>query len=188
MCTPRQSALTQPRYDDIHQADDMRISTYAGRYAITPNMNCPSTYPINPTIRIQSSGDSWVSGQWKTDVESDLRGVGRPPTKWRCDSMLYNPMNNTMNSIPLTNAEDEGNGIHFNRLNNPPCTLRATGWNRWQPLFHNPQAVFETPFDFFIPSKDIDKMRYKTHVSPGKTYMETLVEKERSTHTEVEMR
>jgi len=28
---------------------------------------------------------------------------------------------------------------------------------------HQPQATFETPFDFHIPSRDLDKERNKTH-------------------------
>ena len=68
-----------------------------------------------------------------------------------------------MNNRPLSSAEDENMPQTFARLVDPPCTLRATGWNRWQPLFHNPQETFETPFDFFIPSRDIDKEKYNTH-------------------------
>ena len=94
MSTPRQSSFTRSKWDDIHQADDSRISTYAGRYAFVPHTNCPNTYPVNATTRIQESGGSWVSGKWKTEVESDLKGIGRPPTKWRADKLLYNPATN----------------------------------------------------------------------------------------------
>jgi hypothetical protein len=79
------------------------------------------------------------------------------------DKKLYNPETNVMNNTPLTAAPDETIPFLFERLVNPPCTLRATGWNRWVPLPHQPQLNFETPFDFFIPSKSIDKEKYKTH-------------------------
>jgi hypothetical protein len=142
----------------------MRISTYAGRYAFTPYTNCPSSFPVQATVRIQQSGASYVTGKWRTEVESDLKGVGRPPSKWRADKLLYDPRTNQINQAGLTNLPDENaTPLNFNRLNNPPCTLRTTGWNRWQPLFHNPQETFETPFDFFIPSRDIDKEKYNTH-------------------------
>jgi hypothetical protein len=68
-----------------------------------------------------------------------------------------------MNNIPHSSADDENVPQTFARLVDPPCTLRTTGWNRWQPLFHNPQETFETPFDFFIPSRDVDKEKYNTH-------------------------
>jgi len=170
MCTPRQTALTRSRWDDIHQADDMRIATYAGRYAFTPLRNCPTSFPVNTTTRIQQSGASWVTGKWRTEVESDLKGIGRPPSKWHCDSLSYNPSTNEINKAGLSHAPDESSPLTFNRLTNPPCTLRASGWNRWQPLFHNPQASYETPFDFHIPSRDIDKEKFKSHVKPDVTF------------------
>lgn len=163
-CYTTQQALTRPRNDPFHQVDDMRITSYAARYYLNPpSMNCPTTFPVNATTRIQKSGASWVEGQWRTDVESDLKGIDRLGSKIRCDAVQYNPNTNSINNIPLANAQDENVPQTFARLVDPPCTLRATGWNRWHPLFHNPQETFETPFDFFIPSRDIDKEKYNTH-------------------------
>ena len=142
----------------------MRITSYASRYYLNPpSKNCPTTFPVNATTRIQKSGNSWVEGEWKTDVESELKGITRLGTKISCNTVQYNPNTNIMNSIPLKNATDENMPHTFSRLVDPPCTLRATGWNRWQPLFHNPQETFETPFDFFIPSRDLDKEKYNSH-------------------------
>jgi hypothetical protein len=179
MCSIRQQNLTRPKWDDVHQADDMRITTYAGRYAFVPFRNCFETFAVNPTMRLQESGNSWVSGKWRTEVESDLRGVGRPPTRWRTEELHYDPRTNTMNLAGVTDAPDENHPLNFNRLTNPPCTLRTTGWNRWQPLFHNPQATFETPFDHFIPSRDIDKYRCRTHPVPKMTFTQQVIQEER---------
>jgi len=163
-CYTTQQALTHPRNDPFHQVDDMRITSYASRYYLNPPAkNCPTTFPVNATTRIQYSGNSWVEGEWKTDIESELKGIDRLGTKIRCDAVQYNPNNNTINNIPLSHAKDENMPQTFARLVDPPCTLRTTGWNRWQPLFHNPQETFETPFDFFIPSRDLDKEKYNTH-------------------------
>jgi hypothetical protein len=68
-----------------------------------------------------------------------------------------------MNQLGYVNAPDESFPLTFNRLTNPPCTLRGTGWNRWEALPHQPQVTFETPFDFFIPARSLDKERCKTH-------------------------
>ncbi len=178
MCSiPRQTNLTRSRWDDFHQADDARISTYAGQYAFTPYRNCPTSFPTSPTVRIQESGAAWVNGKWRTEVESDLKGVGRPPSRWRSDDLLYDPRTNTMNQAGTTMPPDENTvPLNFNRLYNPPCTLRATGWNRWQPLFHDPQATYETPFDYFIPSRDVDKFRCATHPKPAHTFTQEVVE------------
>lgn len=163
-CYTVQQALTRLKNDPFHQVDDMRITSYASRYYLNPPAaNCPTTFPVNATTRIQKSGNSWVEGEWKTDIESDLKGIDRLGTKIRCDTVQYNPYTNRVNNTQLNHANDENIPQTFARLVDPPCTLRATGWNRWQPLFHNPQETFETPFDFFIPSRDIDKEKYNTH-------------------------
>ena len=181
MCSmqPKQANLTSSKWDDVHQADDQRISTYAGRYAFTPFRNCFESFPVNNTIRLQESGNGWVSGKWRTEVESDLKGVGRPSSRWREDNLLYDPRTNKMNLAGYTNGEDENNPQNFERLTNPPCTLRTTGWNRWHPLFHNPQAVFETPFDHFIPSRDIDKYLFRTHKIPETNFTKEVIEEEK---------
>lgn len=160
----KQQAFTRPRFDDFHQADDMRITSYALRYMVNPpEKNCPVSFPVEATTRIQASGNSWVRGEWKTDVESDLFNIGRLSTRIKCDEKLYNPTTNKMNNKTYQSAPDETFPLHFNRLNNPPCTLRGTGWNRFESLPHQPQLNFETPFDFFIPARSIDKERCKTH-------------------------
>ena len=92
-----------------------------------------------------------------------MKGISRFATKIRCNDGLYNPDTNAMNIKGLSHAKDENMPQTFARLVDPPCTLRTTGWNRWDHLFHNPQETFETPFDFFIPSRDADKEKYNTH-------------------------
>lgn len=160
----KQQSMTRLKFDDFHQADDMRITSYAMRYMLSPpELNCPTSFPVDPTTRLQKSGGSWVAGQWKTDVESDLRNINRFGSRIRCDDKLYNPETNRMNQLGYVNAPDESFPQTFNRLVNPPCTLRGTGWNRWEALPHQPQVTFETPFDFFIPARSLDKERCKTH-------------------------
>lgn len=163
-CSPVQQNWTHPRMDPFVMLDDMRITSYALRYyANPPEANCPSMFPVEPTTRIQKQGNSWPQAQWRTDVETDLKGINRFGNRVRCDEVLYNPETNRFNNTPLDHAQDGSFPLNFNRLNNPPCTLRATGWNRWQPLFHDPQKTFEQPFDYFIPSRDIDKARCPTY-------------------------
>lgn len=149
---------TRLKHDNFHQQDDMRITSYAVRYYLEkPEHNCPSSFPAEATVRMQYSGASWPQGQWKTDVESDLKNINRLGTRVKNNKLQYNPETNRINNVPLQNAADLVMGLTHQRLNNPPCTLRATGWNRWIDLPHDPQEVFETPFDFFIPSRTQSK-------------------------------
>ena len=75
----------------------------------------------------------------------------------KSNSVQYNPETNKMNNQGMVNAADMTLGQTFQRLTNAPCTLRATGWNRWIDLPHNPQDNFETSFDFFVPSRTQSK-------------------------------
>lgn len=161
----KQQALTRPKFDDYHQIDDMRITSYAARYYLNPpDANCPTSFPVDATVRMQQSGASWPAGKWKTDVESDLKGINRFGS--RVKTGQYNPATNEVNNTPYVSAPDESFPQIFNRLYNPPCTLRSSGWNRFESLPHQPQLTFETPFDFFIPSRDLDKELCKTHKTP----------------------
>jgi hypothetical protein len=161
---PKQQALTRLRFDDFRQADDQRITSYALRYYLgKPNHQCDVTFPVDATTRIQLAGNSFPTGKWRTDVESDLKNINRVGTRVRCDDEQYNPGTNGMNTTPLQDAPDMSFPMVFNKLTNPPCTLRSTGWNRFIDMPHQAQATFETPFDFFIPSRDLDKERCKSH-------------------------
>jgi hypothetical protein len=149
---------TRSKYDNFHQEDDMRITSYSIRYQLDkPEHNCPSSFPAEPSVRLQYSGASWPQGQWKTDIESDLFNINRLGNRVKNNVIQYDPERNNMNQKTLVNAPDVTLGVTYQRLNNPPCTLRATGWNRWETLPHNPQDNFETPFDFFIPSRTQSK-------------------------------
>ena len=154
---------TRLKHDNFHQQDDMRITSYAARYYLEkPEHNCPSSFPAEATVRMQYSGASWPQGQWKTDVESDLKNINRLGTRVKNNDIQYNPETNRMNNVPMQDAADLVMGLTHQRLTNPPCTLRATGWNRWVDLLHDPQEVFETPFDFFIPSRTQSKDAWKS--------------------------
>jgi hypothetical protein len=165
----KNQSQTRPRFDAFHQMDDMRITSYSLRYQLNPpNALCPTTFPVDPTTRLQFSGDSWKQGKWKTDVESDLFGVNRLSSRVRADEILYNPTTNQFNNTPTEHATDEAtNPMTFNRLFNPPCTLRATGWNRFENLFRNPQETFEQPFDYYIMSRTFDKEKCRTGPTPS---------------------
>jgi len=149
---------TRSKYDNFHQQDDMRITSYSIRYQLDkPEHNCPSSFPAEPSVRLQYSGASWLEGQWRTDIESDLKNINRLGNRVKNNAIQYNPLTNRVNQNQMVNAPDLTLGVTYQRLYNPPCTLRATGWNRFEDLPHNPQDNFETPFDFLIPSRTQSK-------------------------------
>ena len=149
---------TRSKYDNFHQQDDMRITSYSIRYQLDkPEHNCPSSFPAEPSVRLQYSGASWLEGKWRTDIESDLKNINRLGNRVKNNAIQYDPLTNKINQVSMVDAPDVTLGGTYQRLYNPPCTLRATGWNRFETLPHNPQDNFETPFDFLIPSRTQSK-------------------------------
>ena len=47
------------------------------------------------------------------------------------------------------------------RLSDPPCNLRGTGWNRFQPLCLNPQDQVLFPGEYQIPTRIIVKDNHR---------------------------
>lgn len=73
----------------------------------------------------------------------------------------YTAMNSQPTKTEGFQSKPTGNHMNFSncftptestRLSNPPCTLRGTGWNRWEWLCKNPQDRVEVPFDHMIDS------------------------------------
>jgi hypothetical protein len=88
------------------------------------------------------------------DVDSELQGITRKASRFAGDK--YHPAQGAQFCKERTRVvmcADEGTLSEDTRLSNPPCTLRSTGWNRWEWLCKNPQERVEMPFDANINSQ-----------------------------------
>jgi hypothetical protein len=147
---------THLRSDPCHSEDDLRIATGTGRYQLgSPANGTQGVFVPEPTTRIQKWGAAQLVNQQKTDVESDLFNINRTTTKSPCGS--YNPNTNKFNGIQPTPMPESSFPQNFNRLGDPPCTLRGTGWNRFEWLCQNPQENVMIPFDWFVPGRILSK-------------------------------
>jgi hypothetical protein len=147
---------THLRSDPCHYEDDLRITTGAGRYRLgNPANGTQGVFVPEPTTRLQTWGQSQIVTQQKTDVESDLFNINRPTTKAVCGS--YNPETNKFNKMTLTAMPEASFPQSHMRLNDPPCTLRDSGWNRFEWLCENPQQNVMMPFDWFVPGRLLSK-------------------------------
>lgn len=162
----------------------------------TPANTCTPCHSSDPYIRLQSQGAS-LSRHNLIDVDSELIGINRNNS--RCPTQKYIPAcgadgmcgANIGGGVRCQKSakmciEHSKNPIRFDncfeptentKLSNPPCTLRGTGWNRWEWLPLNPQDKVEIPFDFQINSKIVAKdnhrpcipkplNQYATHPTP----------------------
>lgn len=149
---------------------------------LTPSNVSEMCLADDPHIRAQSMGSKHIPGTSLIDVDSELMNITRPasqcPTEkyiphqtgtGMCSAPRTHNMGASTDTIPQQTLNHEGfkSGIatsqHMNfsncfkptestRLSNPPCTLRGTGWNRWEWLCKNPQDRIEVPFDHMIDS------------------------------------
>jgi hypothetical protein len=153
-------ACTRYRHDLSKMVENNEISTGPGRYALgVPNAYGNAAFVPDPTIRMQKWGASHIMSSTKTDVESDLRNMGRPSTRVRCGQ--YTPTQGEAMANQLTPMPEADFPQTFARLVDPPCTLRSTGWNRWEWLCRNPQDRVLIPFDYMVNNRLLAKDNHR---------------------------
>jgi len=157
------------KYDRCETSEYNKITTGPGNYHIKTPIQTNLCLNDNPWVQNQKMGVSlnshvdWRFYSGPVDVESDLLNLNRPSSN--CPSNKYNP---SCDTNACTTGEICGQGVsqsckgtrtnwnrpgdnnlvsfprcHFpvddTRLNNPASNLRGTGWNRFDPLFIDPQ-------------------------------------------------
>ena len=150
-------------YDTETYKHDINQSVKLGNYYINPpQISCKPCYPEAAEVRLQRSGASIQGDMFLIDIDSELSGLFRKnsnnPNKKYIPCVNNSPASLTSNHSnilkvgevsndeKLTHFQDCGIQTEDTRLNNPPCTLRSTGLNRWEWLCHNPQDQIEIPF------------------------------------------
>jgi hypothetical protein len=146
-------SMTRYRHDINKMIENNDISTGPGRWSLgVPNAYGNAAYITEPTIRLQKWGASHDMSTIKTDVESDLWNLARPTTKVVCGQ--YSPEQGVRNLTPMKEASFPE--VHA-RLVDPPCTGRASGWNRWDWLYENPQENVSIPFEWALDTRHANK-------------------------------
>ena len=151
--------------------------------------NCEPCYPYTPDIRLQSQGNSVLKDTYLIDVDSELSGLNRKLSKdpvknympccpnslckggIPCGGGVLEECSFCKSSEPKRGARaNHSNLRHFKdcmapsestRLSNGPCTLRSTGWNRWEWLCNDPQERVEIPFDWNVNTQIIQKDNHR---------------------------
>lgn len=146
-------AMTRYRYDIGKMAENNEISTGPGRWALgVPYHYANAAFIPEPTIRMQRWGAAHDMSSTKTDVESDLLNLGRPTTRSACGQYSPEQGRRTLTPMPETAFPRT-----YERLVDPPCTLRGSGWNRWEWLCQNPQEGVMMPFEWSVDSRHAAK-------------------------------
>lgn len=151
-------SFSRLNYDDCTYKHTLRETIGPGDYMIgTPRVDCDGCFFPAPGVNLNSFGGA-VCEKELVDVDSELMGIKRRASK--CPADKYLPTNKEFcdKKIPkeclFLNPEDT-------RMSNPPCTLRGTGWNRWEWLCKDPQEKALVPFDFLINNRLVVKDNHR---------------------------
>lgn len=154
---------TRLSYDDCAYKFNIKQSVGSASYQLgTPLPNCKSCFVNDPSVRMSNSvrnsqGVSISTNMPIIDVDSELKLLTRKASDCPTNKFMpQSPMQLThvpqcIQSIP---REDT-------RLSNPTCTLRGTGWNRWEWLCKDPQEKALIPFDFNINNRTVVKDNHR---------------------------
>lgn len=153
-------SFTRLDYDPCTYRTNLTQSVGPGDYSIsTPSQQCSTCLSSDPWL--QGSGGVTICRERPLiDVDSELHNLSRPATN--CPAGLYHP--STQPFCPTNiNFPDcrQAVATEDTRLSNPPCTLRGTGWNRWEWLCQDPQDRVEMPFSWNIDSKLVAKDNHR---------------------------
>ncbi len=161
-------SFSRLNHDSCTYKQNLKQSVGVGNYYTgQPRQDCQACFPEDTHSKIGSHnigpiqhGISGATCEPLIDVSNELLGLSRPATN--CPSEKYQKPEDKQKTCRLhlppscktMRSEDT-------RLSNPPCTLRGTGWNRWEWLCQNPQEKVNIPFDYNISNRLVVKDNHR---------------------------
>lgn len=155
----RNMSFSRLNYDQCTYEHNLKQSIGASDYQLnTPRQECHGCFPTDPSKRIDGFGGSVCSNKPLIDVDSELKIITRKASN--CPTQKYLPREDeycVLKDFPDCRTLPN----ETTRLSNPSCTLRCTGWNRWEWLCQNPQSKALVPFDFNISNRIVVKDNHR---------------------------
>lgn len=149
-------SFSRLNYDSCAYDKAVVQSTAVGDYMLNAPKNMPSGFIASPYVRAEKNQVATCKDRTLVDIDSELLGLMRTKTKCEESKMPKCELNTLETCVNdrFISAEDT-------KLSNPPCTLRGTGWNRWEWLCENPQAHAVVPFETMISDKTLAKDNHR---------------------------
>ena len=149
MNTPNDTRL---KYDYGSYQEQLSRSIYPGLYQLNSPFNdcnnCGVTIPDDPYIRYQNYGQNTCTMKKAVDDSSELAGLNYKNSKCNKDAYTPNSYISTGCVVKTTNDVRKcSTPTESCRLSNPPCNLKETGINRFDPLCWDPQQKALESFD-----------------------------------------
>mgnify|MGYP001185351000 FL=1 len=153
-------------YDTCAYRQNLYQSVGPGEYRLTEPPNLEEIcFAESPQIRLQKQGVSIDPTKPLIDVDSELMNITRNASN--CPSKKYIPDGTQCGKTNKSESEKLHHGkecyftVEDTRLSNPPCTLRGTGWNRWEWMCLDPQERVLIPFDYNINNRLVVKDNHR---------------------------
>jgi hypothetical protein len=154
-------SFTRYHDDPVRIAKGLEQSTFAGRYLLdTPGPGIQMPFIEDPQLRIQR----WGANMWSdsTNLESELRGLGRPlnhDVKTYQETRIHNGY---QISFPSHSAgiTDESRATH------PAWMYKDLEQTRWEVPLINPQANVFRPFDNLTNTRILAKDEFARSRNP----------------------
>tara|TARA_B100000401_G_scaffold392869_1_gene300404 strand:+ start:6129 stop:6746 length:618 start_codon:yes stop_codon:yes gene_type:complete len=150
-------SFSRLNYDSCAYDKAIKQSTAVGDYMTKAPKNETKCFFDTPYMRLDKSQVSTCKDTPMIDIDSELLGLKRTAAKCQESKMPACVMDNLRpcrEGNKFMSAEDT-------KLSNPPCTLRGTGWNRWEWLCKDPQETAEIPFQTLISDKTLAKDNHR---------------------------
>ncbi len=151
--------------DTCTYAYKLKQSIGPGEYGISePNIECNTCFQANPEFRLsnnkrRSTGVSICESEPLIDIDSELKNITRKASD--CPLKQYRGQKACRKTKDFPDCDNAKTITEHTRLSNPPCTLRCSGWNRWEWLCRNPQDKALVPFDYQISGRTLAKDNHR---------------------------
>jgi hypothetical protein len=156
------AAMNRLKFDTCTYQHDLTQAVGPGRYMLDPlRPHCQPCLQDDARVSTGYTGASECITPSIIDVESDLINLTRKATG--CPTGQYQagtppcPLNASAQCL----ARPRALPTEDTRLNNPPCTLRGTGWNRWEWLCQDPQHNALVPFGINVATSIVVKDNHR---------------------------
>lgn len=151
--------FTRLNYDPCTYKHTIRQSLGTGDYMLnTPSIECKACFAVDPTVRQTHFASAACKDKLLIDVDSELKSITRRDS--RCPTEKYLPQPDSSCSLQAV-SDCRSISTEDTRISNPPCTLRGTGWNRWEWLCQDPQDKALIPFDYQISNRIVVKDNHR---------------------------
>jgi hypothetical protein len=156
-------SFARNNYDKCAYESAIKQSTGPCSYMVGEPRPCAPCFVSDPYIRSSRFGGAICEDKELIDVDSELMGLNYKKTK--CPEKEFQASDKGWCKLKNSRDCDTDNflGAEPTRISNGPCTLRGTGWNRWDwlPCPETNHTIQLPPFERLNNTKIMAKDQHR---------------------------